>query len=202
MSNPEVSNTMADPVEPPREYASIASPTVTRTKTKETINRTNTNGSRIHRTTSHLSQKETRDPDLDVNLPYRTLSNAANLNEYMVETPSGEIDGRLAPDGKANWKLVTFKPHDPENPKNWSKAFKWYCTMVVAVTCFVVAFCSSVITADIAGVEKEFNRSEEVALVSISIFVVGFGIGMWNTTTPQSNMNTNDFRPNGVRSPQ
>jgi hypothetical protein len=50
--------------------------------------------------------------------------------------------------------------------------------MVVAITCFVVAFASSIITANIAGVEWEFNVSEEVALVSISIFVVGFGLGM------------------------
>jgi len=49
--------------------------------------------------------------------------------------------------------------------------------MVVAITCFVVAFASSIITANIAGVEWEFNVSEEVALVSISIFVVGFGLG-------------------------
>jgi MFS family permease len=51
--------------------------------------------------------------------------------------------------------------------------------MVVAVTCFVVALASSVITADIAGVEREFNISEELALSSISLFVVGFGLGMF-----------------------
>jgi hypothetical protein len=51
--------------------------------------------------------------------------------------------------------------------------------MVVAVTCFVVAFASSVITADIVGVEREFNVSEELALASISLFVVGFGLGMF-----------------------
>ncbi|KAL1862769.1 hypothetical protein VTK73DRAFT_6656 [Phialemonium thermophilum] len=49
--------------------------------------------------------------------------------------------------------------------------------MVVAVTCFVVAFASSVITADIVGVQKSFHVSEEVALVSITVFVVGFGVG-------------------------
>lgn len=49
--------------------------------------------------------------------------------------------------------------------------------MVVAFTCFVVAFASSVITADIVGVMEEFNRSEEVVLISVSIFVVGFGVG-------------------------
>ncbi|RAL64764.1 hypothetical protein DID88_001795 [Monilinia fructigena] len=80
-------------------------------------------------------------------------------------------------DEKINYNLVTFLPNDPENPKNWSKAYKWYITMVVAVTCFVVALASSIVTADLIGVEKEFDVSEEVALVSITVFVVGFGVG-------------------------
>ena len=181
---------MSDPVEQPespiRVYEAIthnqtASPTVTRTPTNGSqLRRKSTSGSRIHRTGTRLSHKETRrDPRLDVNLPYRTFSDEANLDEFTVEKPEGEIDGGLEPDGEHRYKLVTFTPNDPGNPKNWSKAYKWYCTMVVAVTCFVVAFCSSVITADIAGVEREFNVSEEVALVSISVFVVGFGLGMF-----------------------
>ncbi|KZL76619.1 major facilitator superfamily transporter [Colletotrichum incanum] len=129
-----------------------------------------------------VATKEQIDPELDVNLPYRTLSPNANLDEYRVETRAGEIPATATsatgPDAPAgNYKLVTFVPNDPQNPKNWSKAYKWYCTMVVAMTCFVVAFCSSVITADIAGVAEEFNVSEEAALVSISVFVIGFGVG-------------------------
>jgi MFS family permease len=49
--------------------------------------------------------------------------------------------------------------------------------MVVAMTCFVVAFASSVVTADIEGVMKEFDVSEAVALLSVTLFVVGFGLG-------------------------
>jgi multidrug resistance protein len=134
---------------------------------------------RIHRSSSHASQKESRDPTLDVNLPYRTLTSQANFNEYNTENAAGEVEGKVEPDGKHHYKMVTFTPNDPENPKNWSKAYKWYCTMVVAVTCFVVAFASSVITADLIGVQKEFNVSEEVSLVSVTVFVVGFGIGKY-----------------------
>ncbi|RDL32618.1 putative multidrug resistance protein [Venustampulla echinocandica] len=147
------------------------------------ISPTQTNGSRIQRNETRLSQKSrraskaSRDPNLDINLPYRTLTATANLEEYIAEKPEGEIQGPVAPDGKHQYKLVTFLPDDPENPKNWSKAYKWWCTMVVALTCFVVALCSSVISADIMGVADEFHRSEEVALISISIFVVGFGVG-------------------------
>lgn len=127
-----------------------------------------------------LTKERTRDPELDVNLPYRTLTAEANMKEYTSEEPTGEIKGPniVGPNGEQQqYKLVTFTPGDPENPKNWSKAYKWYCTMVVAITCFVVAFASSVITSDITGMADEFDVSEEVALLSISVFVVGFGIG-------------------------
>ena len=91
--------------------------------------------------------------------------------------------GRLKPDGKHHYKFVAFKPNDPDNPKNWSKAFKWYCTMVVAVTCFVIAFASFVITSDLVGVEKQFNVSSEVSLLTVTVFVVGFGVGEFLTLT-------------------
>jgi hypothetical protein len=80
-------------------------------------------------------------------------------------------------ESRQDYKLVTFADGDAENPKNWSKLRKWYITMVVAATCFVVAFCSSVITADVPGVSESFNVSHEAALVPISVFVVGFGVG-------------------------
>lgn len=160
--------------------------------------RTHSNGSRIHRSSTHGSHKEARDPNLDVNLPYRTLTSQANLNEYNVEKPKGEMDGGLEADGQHRYKLVTFTPNDPENPKNWSKVYKWYCTMVVAVTCFVVAFASSVITADLVGVQKQFHVSEEVALLTITVFVVGFGVGKISSSKDLKHV-TNISRPYGFR---
>ncbi|POS73857.1 hypothetical protein DHEL01_v207750 [Diaporthe helianthi] len=136
----------------------------------------------LNRQLTRQSTKETRrDPHLDPDsLPYRTLSQDANFDEYTTEHQSGEIKGPVVrgPSGKeTQYKLVTFTPGDPENPKNWSKAYKWYCTMVVAITCFVVAFASSVVTADLVGVRETFNVSEEIALLTITLFVVGFGVG-------------------------
>ena len=49
--------------------------------------------------------------------------------------------------------------------------------MVVAFTCFVVAFNSSVITANLEGVSARFHVSEEVSLLTITVFVIGFGVG-------------------------
>ncbi|CAO2654264.1 Nn.00g109970.m01.CDS01 [Neocucurbitaria sp. VM-36] len=130
---------------------------------------------------NHPHEPIHRTPTIEdvVNLPLRTLSNEANLDEYTQETIDGQILREVPTNtGKIErYELVTFKIDDPENPKNWSKAYKWWCTMCVAVTCFVVAFNSAVITADLEGVSEEFNVSEEVSLLTITLFVVGFGVG-------------------------
>ena len=113
-----------------------------------------------------------------VNLPYRTLANAASMEEYTRETRTGLHAVQSNRSGKTErYELVTFKEGDPENPKNWSKAYKWWCTMTVALTCFCVAFDSAVITSDIIGVSETFGVSEEVSLLPVTLFVVGFGIG-------------------------
>ncbi|GIK00743.1 synaptic vesicle transporter SVOP [Aspergillus viridinutans] len=115
-----------------------------------------------------------------LDLPLRQVTNDANMEEYTAETATGEIikPVKSSATGKVeDWKLVTFKVDDPDNPKNWSKAYKWYCTMVVSFTCFVVAFASSVITADLEGPSEAFNVSHEASLVTITVFVIGFGVG-------------------------
>ncbi|KAF2108691.1 major facilitator superfamily domain-containing protein [Lophiotrema nucula] len=126
----------------------------------------------------------THEPTFDgadlINLPSRTLSNNAQLEEYTAETVDGQILKEIRSQATGNierYELVTFKLHDPENPKNWSKAYKWWCTMCVALTCFVVAFNSAVVTADIEGVSETFHVSEEVSLLTITLFVIGFGVG-------------------------
>ena len=98
-----------------------------------------------------------------VNLPYRTLSNQANMAEYTTETLSGFIKPLTHTDEK--YQLVTFITGDKGNPKEWSVAYKWYCTLVVAFTCFVVAFNSAVL----GGVSKTFGVSDEVSLLTISV---------------------------------
>lgn len=113
-------------------------------------------------------------------LPYRTLTAGTRMEEYTNETATGEIIRTIRSNvtGRVErYEVVTFTIGDKENPKNWSKAYKWWCTMCVAVTCFVVAFNSAVVTADITGVSRTFGCSDEASLLSITLFVMGFGIG-------------------------
>lgn len=127
----------------------------------------------------HLTRRQTQ-PSNDPNLPYRTLSANADFDEYVLETSNGQILSTVLSHKTGHLethKLITFTLNDPANPKNWSKAYKWYCTMIVAFTCFVVALCSSVVTADIGGVSAEFGVSDEVSLLTVTLFVIGFGLG-------------------------
>lgn len=134
-----------------------------------------TTGTRLQGTTS-LTAIRTREEAEDVEyLPYRTLAAGARMDEYTNETATGEIlrTVRSNATGKVErYEVVTFTVGDKENPKNWSKAYKWWCTMCVAVTCFVVAFNSGVVTADLAGVAETFNCSDEVAFLTITFFVM------------------------------
>jgi hypothetical protein len=143
----------------------------------ETPRSDNTHTNATSRTASFGSGHEPLDY---LNLPVREVSDGADLREYTTETREGEIIKPVKSNvtGKLeDWKLVTFTIDDPENPKNWSKLYKWYCTMVVAFTCFVVAFASSVITAHIEGPMEDFGVSREASLVVVTVFVVGFGVG-------------------------
>jgi hypothetical protein len=144
--------------------------------------RTSISSISIEKESHHKGPTERIEADAldELNLPYRTLTSEANMRAYTTETPSGNILREVQSNKTSKterYELVTFTVGDPENPKNWSKAFKWWCTMTVACTCFTVAFNSAVITANIAGPAEEFGVSEEVSLLAITMFVIGFGIG-------------------------
>lgn len=93
-------------------------------------------------------------------------------------------------------KLVTWKERDPEDPRNWSTSYRWCTssslfrhrlsltrlyildiTLVCAIAVVQVAFASAVVTGDFRDIEAEFHVGEVVTALSVSLMVVGFGIG-------------------------
>ncbi|KAL6245501.1 Synaptic vesicle transporter SVOP [Rhinocladiella similis] len=149
---------------------------------QQTLQKHDTHLSRMstRRTLERYETRPTQGAAEVLDLPYDLLSDEANMAEYTEETAGGIIPKRTISritGREEEHELVTFTLNDPENPKNWSKPYKWWCTMVVAFTCFVVAFNSAVITADLEGVMETFHVSQEVALLTITMFVIGFGVG-------------------------
>lgn len=74
-------------------------------------------------------------------------------------------------------RIVEFVHNDPENPMNWPQSRKWLQTMNLGLVCFVVAFSSAAVTGDMEGPMKAFHVSMEVVILTVTLFVVGFGVG-------------------------
>lgn len=68
-------------------------------------------------------------------------------------------------------------PQDPENPQNWSSKFKWYTIMILACMTFVVSFGSSVWSTATVVTAEEFGVSQEVMILGVTLYVVGFALG-------------------------
>lgn len=66
---------------------------------------------------------------------------------------------------------------DPANPLNWSRARKWWITMITAFLTFVVSFGSSVFSAGTEVTAEQFGVSNEVMILGVSLYVVGFACG-------------------------
>ncbi|WWC86541.1 uncharacterized protein L201_001418 [Kwoniella dendrophila CBS 6074] len=64
-----------------------------------------------------------------------------------------------------------------ENPRNWSKGKKWLATMSTSLLCLTVALGSAMPTGDLPGTAKGLHVSDEAIYLSITLFVVGFGVG-------------------------
>jgi multidrug resistance protein len=73
--------------------------------------------------------------------------------------------------------VVNWIPNDPRNPFNWSQFQKWFITLTVALATLAVALVSSAYTGGIREIIAEFNISQEVATLGVSLFVLGFAIG-------------------------
>lgn len=73
--------------------------------------------------------------------------------------------------------VVEFIPNDPRDPMGFSMWKKWAITLLVALVTLAVAFTSSAYTGGIEQIITEFGTSQEVAILGVSLFVLGFAIG-------------------------
>ncbi|KAE8446569.1 hypothetical protein EG329_011901 [Mollisiaceae sp. DMI_Dod_QoI] len=80
------------------------------------------------------------------------------------------------------WEFVTFTLADPENPQNWSRAYRWYITLMASTLVVCIAFGSSIVTGGLGLIEDKYHVSLEVAILTCSIMVCGFAVGplLWS----------------------
>jgi MFS family permease len=77
------------------------------------------------------------------------------------------------PKGIADWD----GPNDPANPKTWSMGLRVYHTLLPALYGFSVSIGTSLYSPGVFDVQAEFEVSEYVALLGLSLFALGLALG-------------------------
>lgn len=139
-------------------------------------------------TTPHLDHPSSQDEELKIDDIEQQAQNAPEITIQKV--PAWRIITRrmaLTPDivnhpykgsgTEDDPYIVDFIPHDSQNPMEFSPLRKAMITGLVAMAALAVAFVSSAYSGPYREVMEEFHVREEVFLLGISLFVLGFAIG-------------------------
>ncbi|KAE8152094.1 major facilitator superfamily domain-containing protein [Aspergillus avenaceus] len=73
--------------------------------------------------------------------------------------------------------IVSWIPNDPRNPLLFREPTKWAITMLVSINTMAAALVSSAFSGGLKEIIGYFDVSEEVALLGISLYVLGFSLG-------------------------
>ncbi|PPQ67075.1 hypothetical protein CVT25_005676 [Psilocybe cyanescens] len=73
--------------------------------------------------------------------------------------------------------IDTFEPNDPEDPQNWSNAKRWYLTLISGLLVLNATFASSSPSGIFPQLMEEFQMSEKVGILTLSLFVCGYCVG-------------------------
>ncbi|KAI0544899.1 MFS transporter [Xylaria curta] len=73
--------------------------------------------------------------------------------------------------------IVDYLSNDNQDAMNFSKGRKWAIAILQSLSTFAVTFASSVYVSGLEGVVRDFDVSEEVATLGLSLFVLGFALG-------------------------
>lgn len=102
-------------------------------------------------------------------------SSSNNNNGKPDVNPNDDYGYKIDPDtGK---RLVVFLENDKGDPMQWPNSRKWLYTLILGLLCFTVAFASAVVTGNLEGPQEYFGVSKEVMILTVSLLVLGFGVG-------------------------
>lgn len=72
--------------------------------------------------------------------------------------------------------VVAWLPHDPRNAMEFRPTMKWTVTTLAAFSTLTVGLVSSAYTGGSKQIMAEFGVSEEITVLGVSLFVLGFAV--------------------------
>lgn len=117
-------------------------------------------------------------------LPWPETIDSATRQAYLQARPSlplHESKDLDSSDNEAAVKetrtIIDWTENDAENPHNWSSAKKAWAFSLIALLTTSVYVGASIYTVGLEGISQRFHVSNTVALLGLTVFIVGYGIG-------------------------
>ena len=115
-------------------------------------------------------------------------STASTKHEPQLDHPASQIhddenpplpaaEEQLAEKEKGDPFLVAWAEDDKENPRNWSTAYKSWITFQLGMLALAASLGSSIISPAEDTIAKYVGISTEVAVLSVSLYILGFAFG-------------------------
>lgn len=75
-----------------------------------------------------------------------------------------------------------YNNFDPENPQNWTSSRKNVAVGLILIYTFAIYLGSSICTSSYTGVMKDFNVSQQAVSLTLSMYVLAYGLGplLWS----------------------
>ncbi|KAL6155532.1 GTPase-activating protein [Exserohilum turcicum] len=70
-----------------------------------------------------------------------------------------------------------YGPDDPQNPRNWSRAKRYFVTFEICFLTFSVYIGSAIYTPGLMDVMRDFGVAQVPALLGLTLYVAGYGLG-------------------------
>lgn len=101
----------------------------------------------------------------------------SNRNVQRQESHYNHASGqKIDPEKGRDVDIIDWDgPDDPENPMNWSQNKKFFVTFEICLLTFSIYIGSAIYTSGLTGIMMQFGVSQTVAILGLTLFVVGYG---------------------------
>jgi MFS transporter, DHA1 family, multidrug resistance protein len=90
---------------------------------------------------------------------------------------TNDIENSISLDDSQSPPSIPGGLKEEDRPVNWPSSKKWCIVVSTSLATFVVSFGSSVYSAAIPHIQARFGVSSDIALLGITIYVIGFALG-------------------------
>ena len=137
-------------------------------------------------------QRDIKERGIDVaanlqdDFPYHAIWKCAETIAQRRSSEMEQVDSRIALSGyivdekqsDERLLIVDFqRPFDPMNPQQWSNTRKWLYTFVISGAGYIVSGAAAFDTPVTPQSAKFFGVSQDVALLSTSLYMIALGLG-------------------------